>query len=401
MNSGNGSGQDHCGIFFQFVFFSSSRLASRSPRPAGAASAAWSPIPAALSFKEPRYVLLNPATGVTQHTVTSSAGLYTFISLNPGVYKVTASQTGFKSVAQEKITVNVDQVTEVNITLQVGAATETVTVTRRRLELVEPSNSTVGSLIGGDDRPRASGVAQRLRPHPVECGRECGQRFAQLQRLHAVRSEHFRWPPGSRRRRRHHQRLAGRIRLLHDRRRADWHCRKQLRRHYSGDEHPRGWRGGSSRRDAEYSGVLPERRRRRHQPGQQVGHEQVPWRRFRSIPARRPGCQRLFQQAKPASRTGRPILHLHSTVIRRAARSVDPIKKDKLFFFADYEDTQQVQFEGLKTYAVPTSAERTGDFSQMGFTIYDPTLPDIQVTCTSGQAFATSAAVPGNKIPNP
>ena len=60
-------------------------------------------------------VLLNPATGVAQHTVTTSAGLYTFISLNPGVYQVTASQKGFKSVAQDKITVTVDQVTEVNI----------------------------------------------------------------------------------------------------------------------------------------------------------------------------------------------------------------------------------------------------------------------------------------------
>src|ERR1700694_2712573 len=39
-------------------------------------------------------VLLNHDTGWTQHTVTSGAGLYTFISLNPGVYQVKASQTG-------------------------------------------------------------------------------------------------------------------------------------------------------------------------------------------------------------------------------------------------------------------------------------------------------------------
>jgi len=93
-----------------------------------------------------KVVLLDQATGATQHTVASSAGLYTFISLNPSVYRVTASQTGFKSVAQEKVTVNVDQVSEVNITLQVGAITETVTVTQG-VELVEPSNSTVGQLI--------------------------------------------------------------------------------------------------------------------------------------------------------------------------------------------------------------------------------------------------------------
>src|SRR5580698_127147 len=74
-------------------------------------------------------VLLNPATGVKQHTTTSSGGLYNFISLNPGVYQVTATQTGFKSAAQDNITVTVDQVTEVNITLQVGAISETVTVT--------------------------------------------------------------------------------------------------------------------------------------------------------------------------------------------------------------------------------------------------------------------------------
>lgn len=48
-------------------------------------------------------VLLNKATGVTLHTTTSSAGLYNFVSLNPGVYQVTASQTGFANVVQDKI----------------------------------------------------------------------------------------------------------------------------------------------------------------------------------------------------------------------------------------------------------------------------------------------------------
>src|ERR1700677_3081419 len=74
-------------------------------------------------------VLLNQATGVKQHTTTSSAGLYTFISLNPGSYQVTVSEKGFKNAAHDKVTVTVDQVTEVNITLEVGAITETVTVT--------------------------------------------------------------------------------------------------------------------------------------------------------------------------------------------------------------------------------------------------------------------------------
>jgi hypothetical protein len=73
------------------------------------------------------------------------------------------------------------------------------------------------------------------------------------------------------------------------------------------------------------------------------------------------------------------------------------IKKDKIFFFGDYEDTQQEQFEGLKTYSVPTSAERTGDFSAMGFTIYDPTQPDY----ATGPLAGTRQPFPGNVIPNP
>ena len=117
--------------------------------------------PAGALIPRAKVVLLNPATGVTQHTVTSGAGLYTFLSLNPGVYKVTASETGFKSVAQEKITVSVDQVTEVNITLQVGAATETVTVTEG-VELVEASNSTVGSLIPAEAIDRVPLVARNV-----------------------------------------------------------------------------------------------------------------------------------------------------------------------------------------------------------------------------------------------
>ena len=52
-------------------------------------------------------VLHNSATGLTQHTVTNAAGLYTFPSVNPGEYDVTASQKGFTSTAHEHVTVSV------------------------------------------------------------------------------------------------------------------------------------------------------------------------------------------------------------------------------------------------------------------------------------------------------
>src|SRR6185437_5482056 len=49
-----------------------------------------------------------------------------------------------------------------------------------------------------------------------------------------------------------------------------------------------------------------------------------------------------------------------------------PVIKDKLFFFSSYEGFRLREGQTLQT-SVPTALERTGDFSQSGFNIYDPT----------------------------
>jgi Carboxypeptidase regulatory-like domain len=84
--------------------------------------------PTGAIIKGAEVTALNQATGVKLHTVTSDAGLYGFVSLPPGTYVVTASQKGFETVAQEKVSVTVDQTTTVNIALRVGSVTETITV---------------------------------------------------------------------------------------------------------------------------------------------------------------------------------------------------------------------------------------------------------------------------------
>ena len=69
-----------------------------------------------------------------------------------------------------------------------------------------------------------------------------------------------------------------------------------------------------------------------------------------------------------------------------------PIRKDKTFFFADYQGIRLAQPQTI-TSTIPTVAQRnmlvTGDFSGLGTTIYDPTA----LSGTSRQPFA------GNVIP--
>jgi hypothetical protein len=70
-----------------------------------------------------------------------------------------------------------------------------------------------------------------------------------------------------------------------------------------------------------------------------------------------------------------------------------PIRKDRTFFFVDYERVRSVSSSSYVA-SVPTLAERTGDFSATGEnTIYDPT----QIDCSSGTCIRPQ--VPSNKIP--
>lgn len=70
----------------------------------------------------------NTATGVQQSTKTNGSGTYSVLSLNPGIYNVTVSKSGFEQARTSTVTVSSAQITTVNISLQVGRSTEVVTV---------------------------------------------------------------------------------------------------------------------------------------------------------------------------------------------------------------------------------------------------------------------------------
>lgn len=76
-----------------------------------------------------RVTIVENATGITRANVTNTSGNYTFPELTPGSYNVTVSGQGFKKETRTAVDVAVNTTTRVDVALQPGSITETVTVT--------------------------------------------------------------------------------------------------------------------------------------------------------------------------------------------------------------------------------------------------------------------------------
>ena len=74
----------------------------------------------------------NTGTGATAETVTDETGSYAFRNLLPGAYDLAAMLTGFREHRQTAIAVTAGNPVRINVTLAIGAITETVQVTTER-----------------------------------------------------------------------------------------------------------------------------------------------------------------------------------------------------------------------------------------------------------------------------
>jgi len=70
----------------------------------------------------------NQATGLSRAALTTDAGVYTVIGLQPGVYNAKATALGFKTTEQTGIILDVSASVRVNFSMAVGAVTEIVLV---------------------------------------------------------------------------------------------------------------------------------------------------------------------------------------------------------------------------------------------------------------------------------
>ncbi len=72
--------------------------------------------------------VINKETNLTRDTVTTGDGSYTVNNVLPGPYDVKISLTGFREAVRTSVPVTIGQISRVDMTLEVGALTETVTV---------------------------------------------------------------------------------------------------------------------------------------------------------------------------------------------------------------------------------------------------------------------------------
>ena len=73
--------------------------------------------------------LISTGAGVAREEVGDATGLYRFTLVDTGVYRLEAEAAGFRKFIREGIALETGQTTTVDVTLEVGTQTESVTVT--------------------------------------------------------------------------------------------------------------------------------------------------------------------------------------------------------------------------------------------------------------------------------
>jgi hypothetical protein len=89
------------------------------------------------------------ARGVSRTLVADAAGQYTATSLNPGTYTIRAESKGFKNAQHAGVLLEVGQTIRVDMTLQPGEQSQTVTVTGE-VPAVNTSDATLGGTVSNE-----------------------------------------------------------------------------------------------------------------------------------------------------------------------------------------------------------------------------------------------------------
>jgi hypothetical protein len=298
----------------------------------------------------------NTGTGFSTQTTTNESGNYTVPDLGPGSYTVTIVAAGFQKVEQQNVAVNVSQSSRVDVSLKVGDASQQVTVSD-----APPSIET----------DRAS-VETRLSSGQISSLPIPGRNFTNLALLtpgsvvntfqHAA-SEN---PQQSTLVNTGGQEFAGTSYQLDGMNNND--SVLGITMVNPAIDSVAEFSAQTNSYDPEYQAtgaVIQVQTKSGSNDFHGTGFEFLQNNIFQ---ARDPFTQGLHAPGTPTpNNRGIPELRWNQF----GGSVAGPIKKDKLFFFGDYQGTQR-RIGGSESLRVPTAAERAGNLSDLGVTIYDP-----------------------------
>ena len=105
--------------------------------------------PSGAAVADATIVLRNTATNAQTTQTTNGAGQYTFANVTPGIYEIAVKKQGFRGSNVSAFTVEVSKNYTVDLKLEIGEVTESITVsTEARVEL-QTTDAQIGDVIGG------------------------------------------------------------------------------------------------------------------------------------------------------------------------------------------------------------------------------------------------------------
>ncbi len=103
--------------------------------------------------------LVSESTGAVRDAVSNEVGEYNFAAVQPGVYTVRAALEGFRTYERRGVTIGAQQALTIDVTLEVGALQETVTVTGAA-PLVDRSSASIGTVMPATELNTLPSVAR-------------------------------------------------------------------------------------------------------------------------------------------------------------------------------------------------------------------------------------------------
>jgi hypothetical protein len=98
------------------------------------------------AISDAQVALANVDTGEKRVQQSGTDGLYSFVNLLPGRYRIDVEKTGFKRIARPEVVVEVGQVVRIDLALQVGEVTQTIEVTGETPQL-QSETSSMGQVV--------------------------------------------------------------------------------------------------------------------------------------------------------------------------------------------------------------------------------------------------------------